>query len=97
MAYFVITLMESIAGGGRAKACELFKIDMEVRKKIGYLCSERGSALTARKVKSTDFDDLSHIEQEWLERAVKRLIFRLGELAAGQTLELITLKNVERF
>ena len=97
MAYFVLTLMETIAGGGRAKACELFKIDMEVRKKIGYLCSERGSALTARKVKSTDFDDLSHIEQEWLERAVKRLIFRLGELAAGQTLELITLKNVERF
>lgn len=96
MAYFVITLMESIAGGGRAKACELFKIDMEVRKKMGDLCSERGSALTARKVQSADFDELSPIEQEWLERAVKRLIFRLGELAAGQTLELITLENVER-
>ncbi len=45
---------------------------------------------------SADFDELSPIEQEWLERAVKRLIFRLGELAAGQTLELITLENVER-
>lgn len=96
MAFFVITLMERIAGGGRAKACELFKIDMEVRKKMGDLCSERGSALTARKAQSVDFDELSPIEQEWLERAVKRLIFRLGELAAGQTLELITLENVER-
>lgn len=97
MAYFVITLMESIAGGGRSKACELFKIDMEVRKKMGDLCSERGSALTARKAQSANFDELSPIEHEWLERAVKRLIFRLGELAAGQTLELITLENVERF
>lgn len=96
MAYFVITLVERIAGGGKANFCDLFRIDMAVRKKMGDLCSERGSALTARKVKSTDFNDLSHIEQEWLERAVKRLIFRLGELAAGQPMELITLENVEQ-
>lgn len=97
MAYFIITLMESIAGGTRAKACELFNIDMAVRKRMGDLCSERGSALTARKAQSTNFDELSHIEQEWLERAVKRLIFRLGEHASGQPMEPITLENVERF
>lgn len=96
MAYFIITLMESLAGSRRL-ACELFKIDMAVRKRMGDLCSERGSALTARKVESTDFDDLSHVETDWLERAAKRLVFRLGEHASGQPMEQITLGNVERF
>lgn len=96
MAYFVITLLERMAGS-RAKACELFRIDMAVRDKMGNLSSARGSALTARKAQSAGFDELSPIEQDWLERAVKRLIFRLGEQAAGQPLELITLENVERF
>lgn len=96
MAYFIISLMESLAGSRRL-VCELFKIDMAVRKRMGDLCSERGSALTARKVESTDFVDLSHVETDWLERAVKRLIFRLGEHASGQPLEQITLENVERF
>ncbi|OQR35342.1 hypothetical protein BWR15_15530 [Pseudomonas sp. T] len=95
MAYFVLTLMERIAGS-RAKACELFKIDLAVRNKMGDLCSERGSALTARKAQSADFDDLSAIEKDWLERAVKRLIFRLGEHASGQPLDQITMENVER-
>ena len=95
MVYFIITLMERIAGG-RAKACELFKIDMAVRNKMGDLCSERGSALTARKARSAGFDELSPIEKNWLEQAVKRLILRLGEQASGQSLDQITMENVEQ-
>ena len=95
MAYFVITLVERIAGS-RAKACELFKIDMAVRTKMGDLCSERGSALTARKAQSAGFDELSPIEKNWLEQAVKRLILRLGEQASGQSLDQITMENVEQ-
>lgn len=89
--------MESIAGGSRVKACDLFRIDMAVHNKTGDLCSVRGSAQTARKAKSTDFYDLSHIENEWLERTVQRLIFRLGEHASGDSLEQITLESVKRF
>ena len=96
MAYFILTLLERQAGN-RAEACVQFMIDRAVLNRIGELSSEKGSALTARKAKSTDFDELSHLDQEWLERAVKRLIFRLGEQASGHPLEPITLSNVERF
>lgn len=96
MAYFILTLLERQAGT-RAEACALFKVDRAVLNHIGDLCSERGSALTARKAKATDFEELSHIEADWLERAVKRLIFRLGEHASGHPLEQITLESVEHF
>lgn len=96
MAYFILTLLERQAGN-RAEACVQFMIDRAVLNRIGDLSSEKGSALTARKAKSTDFDELSHLDLEWLERAVKRLIFRLGEQVSGHPLEPITLDNVERF
>lgn len=96
MAYFILTLLQELAGN-RAKACVQFMIDRAVLDQVGELSSEKGSALTARKAKSTDFDELSHLDQEWLERAVKRLIFRLGEQASGHPLEPITLNNVEQF
>lgn len=96
MAYFILTLLERQAGN-RAEACVQFMIDRAVLNRVGDLSSEKGSALTARKAKSTDFDELSHLDQEWLEGAVKRLIFRLGEQASGHPLEPITLDNVERF
>lgn len=96
MAYFILTLLERQAGN-RTNASAIFKVDRAVLDRLGSWCSERGSALTARKAKSTDFDDLSHIEKEWLERAAKRLIFRLGEQVSGQPLDQITMENVERF
>ena len=53
--------------------------------------------MTARKAKSTDFEELTPIESEWLERAVKRLIFRLGEHAPEFSLELITMESIGQF
>lgn len=96
MAYFILTLLERQAGN-RTEACILFKIDRAVLNRVGDLCTERGSPLTARKARSTDFDELTHIEIDWLERSVKRLIFRLGEHASGQPLEQLMLENVELF
>lgn len=96
MAYFILTLLERQAGS-RANACILFNVERKVLDRFGSWCSERGSVLTARKAKSTNFDDLSHIEKEWLERAAKRLIFRLGEQVSGQPLDQITMDNVEQF
>lgn len=53
--------------------------------------------MSARKAKATDFEELPHIETDWLDRAVKRIIFRLGEYASGHTLEQLTLENVIQF
>lgn len=96
MAYFILTLLERQAGG-RTNACVLFNVEREVLDRLGQWSSERGSALTARKAKSTDFDDLSQIEREWLEQAAKRLIFRLGEQISDQRLNQITMDNIEQF
>lgn len=95
-AYFILTLFERQAGT-RAQACVLFKIDRAVLDRFGTWCSERGGPMSARKAKETDFEELTHIETDWLDRAVKRLIFRLGEYASGHTLEQLTLENIERF
>lgn len=96
MAYFVLTLLERQAGS-RGKACLLCKVDRAVLDLVGELCSKRGNAMTARKARSTDFVELTHIESEWLEMAVKRLIYRLGEHASGHPLELITMENIGQF
>ncbi|WP_374438330.1 hypothetical protein [Pseudomonas panipatensis] len=92
-AYFILTLLERQAGS-RAQACILFKIDRDVLDRLGSWCSERGGPLSARKAKSTDFEELTHIETDWLDRAVKRLILRLGEYASGQSLEQLTLESM---
>lgn len=96
MAYFILTLLERQAGS-RNQACALFKINRAVLDMVGGLCSERGCAMTARKAKSTDFEELTPIESEWLERAVKRLIFRLGEHTPEFSLELITMESIGQF
>lgn len=95
-AYFILTLLER-QGGTRAEACVLFNIDREVLNRLGSWCSERGGPMSARKAKATDFEELTHIETDWLDRAVKRMIFRLGEHASGYPLEQLTLQNVVRF
>jgi len=95
-AYFILTLLER-QGGTRGQACVVFKIDRDVLDRLGSWCSERGSPMSARKAKATDFEEPTHIETDWLDRAVKQIIFRLGEYASGHTLEQLTLENVIQF
>jgi hypothetical protein len=83
MAYFVLTLLETRAGGKR-KAARVFNIDHSVLSKVGHLCSEKGDPITARKAPPRlAFQELTGGESSWLEQAVRRLIWRLGEHASG--------------
>lgn len=83
MAYFVLTLLES-AAGGREFASRTFQIHVDILRTMGRLSSTKGDATTARKVENLNqFHDLTPAEKQWLEQAVRCLIRRLGEHASG--------------
>ncbi len=88
MAYFVLTLLETGAGG-RQNAAHLFNIDIEVLKTIGRLSSTKGDEKTARKA-SAMYEELTGPEKTWLEEATRLLIYRLGEHASGVPLSRIS-------
>lgn len=79
MAYFCLTFVRTLAGGGNKRAAEKYGISCNVFERIGALVGIRGDFLTARKVVSTqapvplDQDDLL-----WLEAAIRIMIWRVG-------------------
>jgi hypothetical protein len=92
MAYFVLKLLETRAGD-RHRSGELFGISHAVLNTLGRL-SQKGDALTARKVKpGRDFDDLTGAETSWLDQVVRRILLRMGEHAAGAPLTKITMAD----
>lgn len=94
MAYFVLTLLES-AAGGRKSAARSFQIDVPVLGTIGRLSSTKGDESTARKAgPGNQFQELSGSEKQWLEEAMRRVIHRLGEHASGAPLVLISLRDL---
>lgn len=94
MAYFVLTLLESVAGG-RKGAARSFQIDVSVLRTIGRLSSTKGNENTARKTApGNQFQELSGPEKKWLEEATRRVIHRLGEHASGTPLTLISLSDL---
>jgi hypothetical protein len=94
MAYFVLTLLES-AAGGRQAAASSFKIDAPVLGTIGRLSSTKGDESTARKAgPGNQFQELTGAEKQWLEEAIRRVIHRLGEYASGTLLTLISLRDL---
>jgi hypothetical protein len=94
MAYFVLTLLESTAGG-RQNAARSFQIELPVLGAIGRLSSTKGDESTARKAgPGNQFQELSGSEKQWLEEAIRRVIHRLGEHASGGTLSLISLRDL---
>ena len=96
MAYFVLTVAESVAGS-RDQASQSFAIDRPVLDTIGRLTSTKGDNTSARKVnRQMLFDPLSGPESAWLEAAVKRLILRLGEHAAGAPFPQLSLGDLPR-
>ena len=84
MSYFVLTILETFAGG-RKRAASLFAIDILILDAIGKLSSTRGDDSTARKAKAASAA-LTDSEKKWLEAAICRLIRRLGEHASGTCL-----------
>jgi hypothetical protein len=96
MAYFVLTLLESVAGG-RQEAARIFYIDFPVLSTIGRLSSTKGDSSTARKIDSVNpLEELSGPEKQWLEQAIRRVIRRLGEHASGAPLTRITLTDLPK-
>jgi len=94
MAYFVLTLMESIANG-RQNAARIFRIDYAVLDHIGRLSSVKGDEATARKIDLTKkLLPLTGSEGAWLEQATRRLIRRLGEHAAGAPLAILAMTDL---
>lgn len=94
MAYFVLTFLESMAGSRRA-AAQMFRIEFAILSKIGELSSKKGGEATARKVEiGSPLRELTAPEQVWLEAAVRRTIYRIGEHAAGAQLEQVVLADL---
>ena len=94
MSYFVLTLLESVAGGRQA-AARAFAIDAIVLGTIGRLSSTKGDESTARKAgKDNQFQELSGAEKHWLEEAIRRVIRQLGEHASGASLSSISMGDL---
>lgn len=92
LAYFVLKQLE-LSAGGRGSAASAYAISTSVLKKIGRLATERGNQDTARKARQ-NYVDLSEREKNWLEAAVRRLIYRLGQHASGEALSEINLSDL---
>ncbi len=94
MAYFCLTLLETISGS-REDAAAAFKISGRVLSKIGQLTTERGDQATARKYLAIKAGvPLSAQEIGWLEEAVKAIIRRLGEVQSIDTVPIIDVNSL---
>ena len=80
-AYFILTLLERIAGG-RPAAAARFRISRSVLDKIGFLSSRAGTERTARKA---DYRKMTPGEEHWLREATRILILRLGEQGSSHS------------
>jgi hypothetical protein len=89
MAYMCLTVLDASAGGSRKKAAAQYAIAESILRKLGELCSTRGSRQEARKAPKTGvYVPLTSLEKEWIQGVVKKLIRRLGEWAYDQTANL---------
>ena len=94
MGYFCLTVIQSLAGS-RGGATERFRVERDVLNTVGELTSSRGDGRTARKANQMDGQrPLSKAEERWLERALKLLIARVGEVAGGSQVDTISLDDL---
>jgi hypothetical protein len=82
MSYFVLSYAETTAGS-RGMATTAYGVERAVLDTIGRLTSLHGNPASARKFPSGGLTPLTPKEEEWLRRAVKRLIIRVGEASVG--------------
>jgi hypothetical protein len=94
MAYAVLTLVQSVAGG-RREASTTFRIEARVLATIAELSSTRGNVETLRKFKQgAKVQPLTGAESTWLEAAVRGLVQRMGQHAAGIRLPRLTMPDL---
>lgn len=92
MAYFCLTILESIATG-RPAASRMFGIELTVLGKLGELTTKRGDSTIARKAEGVA-NPLSGQEQAWIESAIKKIVYRVGEYKSGEQLTEITMSDL---
>jgi hypothetical protein len=94
MTYAVLTLLESMAGG-RRKAAATFQIDRMVLETIGRLSSTKGDSDSTRKFpQGGQVQPLTGSESAWLEAAIRRVVRRMGEHAAGVQLTQLAMNDL---
>jgi hypothetical protein len=82
MAYYCLTRFRSGAGHNK-EAASRFRVSKNVLDKLGRLSSTSGDETTARKWDSASSPQpLTDREIEWVENAVRLLIYRVGQYAA---------------
>lgn len=94
MAYFCLTLFE-LRGRGRRGAATRYQVERAVLNKIGELSTEAGDARTARKM-TANLRQLCGAERAWLEAAIRALVRRAGEVAAGTKLIPLTMDDLPK-
>lgn len=91
VAYWCLTVLEDgfSPRKKRREAAKCYRIDHEILNKIGQLSERRGTVSDARKYPvGGSFDPLSSQERSWLEAAIKKLIFRVGQYAFDPSADL---------
>lgn len=95
MAYFCLSYLENISGGTRSKAVKKYAIEKDVINRLGDLSSARGDVTSARKGNKHDFKPLTFKEEKWVEKCVKSIILRIGEInAGGKDLKIIAMDSI---
>jgi hypothetical protein len=92
MCYFCLTVLETSAGD-RRKAARFYNVDFALLKLLGDLSSNRGDVRSARKADAAE-TPLNDTEKHWLEAALRRLIGRVGEIAAGKHVDRLTMSDL---
>lgn len=92
MAYFVLTAVESPAGG-RKRAASALNVDEYILQKLGELSSTRGDSLSARKHANSSVP-LQPNEQAWLQRAIEKLIIQVGRSNSGPPGQRLTIGDL---
>jgi hypothetical protein len=99
MAYAVLTLLEGSTGAKKdvhQALCDTYKIDRDVRKKLGDIVSQRGDAMEARKLGGTaSKTPLTTPEKTWVEEVIKALIRRKAEYDAEPSAPLTPIRMAD--
>lgn len=93
MAYFIFTVLVPENGRSRQEASAVFAVEEAILRTLSGLSSVR-SGSDARKYMAANSVPLSDHERAWLEAAVLRLIYRLGEHAGGAALTPIRMDDL---
>lgn len=98
MAYFCLDVLEVLAGSNnrRNRAARYYNIDRDILREIGKLSSISGGE-NARKAEGRGID-FTDQERCFLEKAIKKIILRVGEKSKNpnQNLPLISLSDLKK-